>query len=89
MSIGGILNELSNCQGLWGQVGHLPETESSPGSGWELATLAGVVRGLLSQQVGRFEDCLQQCSSIKVWSGEADIVEILGNVGYELVTAIN
>lgn len=68
MSIRGILNELSSGQGLWGQVGHLPETESSPGSAWELDILVGIVRGWLRQQVGRFEASLQQCSAIEVWS---------------------
>lgn len=69
MSIGGLLNELSNGQGLWGQVGYLTETESSPGSGWQLDLSVWVVEGLLSQQVGRFEDCPQQCPAIKMWSG--------------------
>lgn len=68
MSIRGILNELSNGQGLWGQVGHLPEAESSRGSAREPDMLVGMVRGLLSQQVGRFEDSLQQCSAIEMWS---------------------
>lgn len=41
VGIGEILNELIKGQRLSGQVGHLPETGSSPGSGWELSMLVG------------------------------------------------
>lgn len=60
----GVSNELSKGQRLLGQV----ETELSLASGWELGILVGRVRSWLSQQVGRFEECPQQCSAIKVWS---------------------
>lgn len=69
MGMGGwVSNELSKGQRLLGQVEHLLEIESSQGSSWEVEILVRRVRGWLSQRVGRFEDCPQQCSAIKVWS---------------------
>ena len=80
MGIEWIVNDLSKDQGLYGQVGHLLETESSPGSDRELDVF---VRGREACSVSRLVGFRAVPSNV------LPLRKILESVGYEIVTVIS